>query len=385
MCVDVHEVVVDYVPRWKKWPDTDDADYSQIRAQVGHRRAGELSICSHVYPVHAAFRSVDRSAAGPGCWEFARSCFSEAVIEQQLADLREYAKYCKVIYWPHARRLHKRVTSELPSLFPLRILRFGDDCPGSSEKKTFPFAEDFNVLVYHMHVWRYDTGERTDAKYASLGVPYRRLSLLGSTTGLQRYLRTDQFSVGEKADDLVKKGRYPTLGLVWVGCYTTLNLARKRFMDDMAIVRKQLHTAGLRTKLHGAGYKVGDGLLTPFRVDDGATIGPLYTNALFGVNFPMSSLFNTRLFDLWLCGTVQLIHDKNNELAGFGAIPFVHYLPFDGTADGAVATMLAWKDRRVGLSKIMRAGEKLALKLMQDYHLTHVLDQMYQDHRELLL
>lgn len=383
----IEEVVVEYDPAWRKWPDTNDVDYTNITKKPATRslqhQGHSIDIVSWTYPVHSAFRYGPRKPAGPGCWEFANYNFPEWAIDEQIEDLRQYSKHCQVILWPHARCLNKRTMDALPELFPLRVLRFGDDCPGSSEHKTFPYAYGFNALLHNMYVWRYDTGERVATKYKELGITYTRFVICGPSNGLGSYLKRTDFDVKRKAEAIAAGIALP-IGLSFVGYYTPLNPARQAFMDGLAEQRDLLHTAGLTTRLHGACYDTGDGPLEPFSLNDGSVPGALYVNSLFGVNYPNSSLYNTRLFDLWMCGAVQLIHDKNGELQELGVLPGEHYIPFDGTAVGMIKTVLDWLDRRQQLADMILRAHEFGAALAAKYSSSPAHDQMYLDHLDLL-
>jgi hypothetical protein len=374
--IQANELVIDYRKSWGKWPDTWATDYSRIEetstplkyVQGDHTIIGE----TFTYPVHAAYTRAGIALPEPGeaSRRFTREATPPAVLQQMIRDLRRYEDRCQILLWPHARQLHSVVAEQLPEIFPLRVLIFGDDAPQSSEHKTFPSARYFSALLHYMYIWHPQTGVLTAEMYRRHGLPNCKFVMLGPTEGLKQYL--EGFDLPGKAEG-IRAGQLPPVGLAFVGCYGQSNFARNEAMAALAVQRERFHRLGLTTRLHGAAYANSDGVLRPFRVDDGATVGALYTKTLFGPNWAVSSLFNRRLFDLWRCGVVQLLHDPHGELREFNILPGKHYIPFDGTISHCYETVQRWLQRPNGVADMILRAAALGQQLETRYSLDRIL------------
>lgn len=381
----MHELVIDHSAAWGKWPNTVDTDFSAVlnaSTACTYRldNGQELTVTTHYYPAYCAY-------AQAGCLKLpdglpaglidTRKPPAQIVLQQQLAAIREYAKTCKVIRWRHGYQCHTEVSSKLPELFPLRILEFGDDAPGSSEHKSFPHAGFFNALIHNMYICNASTGARTAGEYRRRGVRYTRFAMLPHSSGIYEYIRDSKFDVRTKANR-VAAGEMLPLGLVFVGCRGFTNNVRVQFLQELAAHRADLHTAGLVTIIHVP--DLAEGILLPrdHPLGDGVVLGPLYADSLFGVNIGVSSIFNCRLQDQAMLGMAQLIYDPHNELADFGLLPDIHYIPFDGTAADCKLKMLSWSNRRAELASIVVAGSARLAALREEFSHYNAYRDVYQ-------
>jgi hypothetical protein len=345
----VQQVVVGYWREWQKWPETEDADYAELLSRRWTteyvRGDTRLIVVSRHYPAFLAYHKTCCSltpvnARYPGINNTILP--DPRVLAQIESDLRGYAAAgCTVLYWEHAYQCFPTVMEVIAPLFKWRILSFADDAPGSSESKTFPVARFFDALYHCMYVRDLATGERVADVYHALGIPYCRFQLLGPTGGLDAALAQRHFTITDKAAR-IRAGDHQT-DLCFVGASIA---SRAALLGGLGTV-----PGDVRARLHG---RIGlrDGPLLPAN-DDGATLVPLYMESLFGFNVPHSSIFNTRLFDLWCCGVVQVVYDPNHELDVIGAKAFEHYLPFDGTAEELVRVVREWRARRADLAELV--------------------------------
>ncbi len=385
--IDLHEVVIDHSAGWKRWPNTDNTDYSAITDPVTSRLLRkDVRLHTRTYPAHLPFIrcGIKRLKHKQFDWQIdVRRPPPEAVLLQQMKDLKQYSQTCSIIRWRHGYECHRPVSSQLPHMFPLRIFEFGDDCPGSSEYKSFPHVPYFNVLLHNMYIWEYQTGQRTAEKYRSLGMPYTKFGMVGLSSGTSLYQKRSRFAIRDKADRVRSGVEFP-LGLAVFSSSGRNNPQRVSFLRELYDRRDELHALGIPTALHGPNW--GDGLIEPYRTPegDGLVVSEYYNNTLVGPNYPMSSLFNTRLFDLWLLGVGQLIYDKNSELADFGLQPGVHYIPFDGTVDDCIGEAKRWTRDRAALANVLLHADKAARKLLEEHLHHNALSQTYLDNLHLL-
>ena len=188
--VEVEQVIATHRHEWRKWPDTDDRDYSSVLAERStwtfKRGDVELRVRNRFYPVYSSY-----IAAGdltlPIRFPVINNLSppSQAVLEQQRKDLAAYsAAGCSSILWEHCHQCFPEVVYDLPSLFKLRTIMFGDDCPGSSDVKTFPVAASFNAIYYSMYIWNPDNGALTGEEYRRRGVAYQRFAPSAMSVGL---------------------------------------------------------------------------------------------------------------------------------------------------------------------------------------------------------
>jgi len=394
MTIVLHEVVIDHSAGWGKWPNTEDIDYSYLVKTVHPNRVRhadgaleEIHIHSHTYPAYLPFlRSGNKSIEHKQFpWQINVNYKPPtSVLEQQLADLREYSKTCSIIRWRHGYECYPEVSSQLAELFPLRIFEFSDDCIGSSEIKSFPHAAYFNALLHNMYIWEYNSGTRVSDKYHSLGMKYTAFAMLGPSTGLYNYLERSKFDVQAKID-AIRAGAPFDIGLASFSVMGHTNSHRIKFMQQLEQRRGELHDAGLVTKLCGPNW--GDGIVQPYRSPegDGCVVGEQYSRTLLGPNFPVSSLFNSRLFDLWLMGVGQMVFDKNKELADFGLKPGVHYIPFDGSVHDCITRAIQWANDRPALANVLQHAHRAVVRLLEKHRHARVLTQTYLDHLDVLL
>jgi len=244
---------------------------------------------------------------------------NDCVLQRQLEELEHVAKDCDVIYWQHAHACYPTVAQHLKRLFKQSILYFGDDCPGSSEIKTFPVARFFDALIYSMLVWNGDTGEHAATKYAEQGLSRSYWYPMSTSNGVMEWITKNQF--------MPLEATVRPFDLVWVGNagFTT---RRQGITAHMVIARG---APDLNCKLYG--FAMPDGELdSRARPDVGFPCAALYSYALCGANVAESSIFNCRLQDLWETGVIQIVNDAHHELAEFGFVDGEHYLSWDGSA-----------------------------------------------------
>jgi hypothetical protein len=377
----VRSVRVSYSSGWNKWPDSQDTGYSTIEKEFSYQLGSDITVQEVIYPAYAAYAHSGILQLHPGCatpGDINNLLLPDArVIAQQLDDLKRLAETRDVICWIHSTQCFKPVADALPALFKLRILDFGDDCPGSSERKTFPVAHGFNAYLARMLTWNYETGERTQHKYAQLGLKHFYHHRGGPLDWLTVEWAKRQLSVEQKWQAILDGAAQNLVDLNFVGCIGRMNPVRYAFMTEL---NARAASSGLRCALHGK--EMRDGLLQPSYeagIYAAKSVVELYTRSLFGVNFPASSLFNGRLFDLPLTGVIQVLYDKNNELATYGMLPHMHYLPFDGTVEGLFRTVHEAKRDLVALSTMASRAEQKAKELISTCAREHRLTACLQD------
>ena len=371
----IRELIIDHWgSAWNKWPNTDDTDFSAIRAAVhpaicASSSGDLLQIDRYYYPAYCAYAQAGHlhlPAGLPIGYIDVRKPPDAKVLRAQLETIKQYSQTCQSIRWRHGYQCYPEVSKELPGLFPIRILEFGDDCPGSSEHKTFPHAQYFNELIHNMYVWDFETGTRVSDKYIEHGLNSAHFVALCAASGTIAYAAEKGLTVEAKAD-LLRSGNPLPYGLVYVGCSGWLNKYRQAFNTELFQRRAEFHAVGLATRFYGQGGP--DGYLEPRMPPKGSgwTTAPLYWNALLGHNYAISSIFNARLFDLWLSGVGQLIYDKNHELADFGALPDEHYIAYNGTVDDLLRQAVAWSQDRSRLADLIIRGRDKAREIMQTW------------------
>jgi hypothetical protein len=99
-----------------------------------------------------------------------------------------------------------------------------------------------------------------------------------------------------------------------------------------------------------------------------------------GVNPQQSSIFNSRLVDLWRAGVVQLIHDPLGELAPYGILAGVHYVAFDGSYDDLVRQAKHIHSHPAEAAGFIRRGMEGITLLEQHASWTGAHARMYRDH-----
>ncbi len=359
--IEINQVVATHMHEWKKWPDTDDKDYDSvfaIRDTWTFRRGDiELRLNNRYYPVYSAYpRSGDLRL--PIQFPVINNLCppSEQVLEQQRRDLRLFGE-CPAIMWDHAHQCFPTVACDLPELFRLRTLSFADDCPGSSDVKTFPVAANFNALRYVMFTWDFANGARTEDEYRKRGIEFLSFSPSDMTGGLQCGLDELGFTI-EGKKDLVRRGAAKP-DIAFVGFFG--DGERARLMRGLAGIHARQKQLGLDLRLYGV--NMPDGLLEPRWPPHVKGLGypaaPILASALTGPNVPVSSLFNARLADLWMSGVVQIVRDPWGELPHMGFIDGEDYLSFDGTHDDYMAKFEMMRgDRERAVAMISRGYEK---------------------------
>lgn len=333
--VTVNQVIVGHWESWKKWPATEDKDYSDVLMEVWPWRFVyndldlELNIDCRFLPAYKCYLDAGISQVVPPYGQINNTVQpDERVQRMQLQNLRGMAKDCPIILWEHAYQCAPDVAAHLPSLFDLAILSFGDDLPSSSPYKTFPVAQHFNALMHTMFVYDFGDGRLVADEYHNRGLPSTYHISSAASNGLPEELAKQGFDIEEKITRVISR----TPGLtkfVYVG-YGRGNPYRRRILQALNDNDPARGIPGA-VKLHGVNMRHGVYGVKDNSPQMGADSFQLYRDAMFGINPQQSSLFNTRLIDLWLCGVAQLIYDPHSELKHYGIMPHEHYIPFDGT------------------------------------------------------
>lgn len=377
---------------WQKWPDTNDTDFSELLAKRWEERYqldGDTLIVieNRLYPVYMPYVTageldVSKLPMAP-YWIDNTKPPSDAVLRAMELQLIGMANDgCTSLYWHHTTQCFPAVMERIEHLFKLRVMHFFDDCPGSSEIKTFPVAKYFNALVYGMGIFDAVTGQDTGEMYKALGVEHRYLVPLGSSAGFDEALAGPvyidrSFDAKDKAADIMA-GNAPETDLTFVGAGQWMAGWRGQFMQDLFKFDWGRH--GLKTRFHGV--KCRDGVIGKDHRDPTA-IASLYANTLFGVNPQVSSLYNTRLVDLFKAGVIQLVFDPHGELPKLGLVSGKHYLQFDGTVDGLLSVIAVWRSNHVGMADIIERGPEAAA-IVESHTTSNALTQLYGDFREVL-
>lgn len=379
--ITIQQVIATHQHEWAKWPDTADRDYSSILAWRGEWRFTypeqdlDLVVVNRYLPVFKAYLDAkDEALVVRFPWIDNTMLPSEQVRTALVAMLADAAHECVALRWEHAHQCTPPVAAHLREMFRLTSLNFGDDCPGSSEIKTWPVAHAFDALLYTMFVWDFASGQLTAPLYEARGVGRTYHIASGETSGLSQHLSAAGFSVEAKAE-AVARGEQLPVDFVFVGMANGFPW-RQRLMD-------QINAAGIpsmTTRLHGVGMRDGEiGDRFPYQ-NAAPSLASLYPQCLLGVNPQQSSLFNTRLVDLWRCGIVQLIHDPWGELEHYDIRPREHYVAFDGSYEGLVRTVQACRENSRALAPIIRAGAKAADRLSERASWVGAHSRLYLDH-----
>jgi hypothetical protein len=295
---------------------------SRRRVETFHLDHGEvLEVESRYWSPYWAFDALGEAPPLPFAHTDNTKQPSQRVMSKQAEELSALGKECDVLLWMHAFACYPQVAQQLKSVFKQSLLYFGDDCPGSSEIKTFPVARYFDALVYSMYVWNGDSGERAAARYAKEGLSRSYWYPMVTTVGLDAWVSDKSF------DALSNAPR--SIDLVWVG---NAGFTIKRQLATRQLDRARQMAEDLRIMLYGFAMPHGEleGRTGPA---PGRTVANLYSHSLCGANVAESSIFNTRLLDLWAMGVVQIVCDAHGELPEFGFVAGRHYLPWDGSAE----------------------------------------------------
>ena len=363
---EVRVLRVRFDPGWKKWPTSSDTDLQEIEKPFDYQLTPDLKMVCQTYPAYAAYCHAGHLKLNPGCTtpgDINNLLLpDQCVIDQQIEDFTRLSKDYDIIRWHHSTQCFPPIADVLPSLFKLRILDFGDDCPGSSERKTFPVVHGFNAFIARMLIWEYATGIRTKDKYAALGMKHFYHHIGGPLDWLTVEWAKLGVSVADKWQAIIDGRVANPLDLCFVGCIGYMNPARLAFLTEL---NARAGSFDFTCALHGKDMR--DDLLQPSYeagVHAAKSVAALYSRSLFGVNFPASSFFNSRLLDLPLTGVVQILHDKNNELSEYDLKPYEHYLPFDGTVDGLFSTIAEAKKDLPAMRNIAIRAEAKTIELV---------------------
>lgn len=367
-----------------KWPTTGNKDFSGTRESLQstcqYTLNGEtVEVQTYYFPLYSIYVA-NGWKLEPGLEIGNPNNLLEpdpAVLQQLRLQLTAFGNCYDIILWPHALLCYPYV-GDLIRKFKLSIMTFGDDCPGSSEQKSFPVCRFFDAIVHRMLIWDYASGVRSETKYKEHGAKRCYHDLGGPDPSLHSW-------IGEGNLDLPMKLRRMShfqlpIDLIWIGCIGWMNPERSAFLTELNRRAAEWQGAG-KTVLYGKDMR--DGIVgSQGRGTDGIWTGPLYRDSLFGLNYPASSIFNGRFFDLPLTGTIQVLHDRNDELKTVGMLPEEHYLSFDGTVDNLFSVMARAKARSDLAGLGLRAHEK-ALELLEQNSL--LTQRILADHAEQLL
>ena len=385
----VEQVLVTHRHAWRKWPDTDDGDYSSVLAERRPSRydlgggvflnVTERTLPAYLGHVRAGHRVLPDGVPFP--WINNTRPPASAVLDAQRAALAEAAAECRVLVWDHAHQCFPDVAAGLPAWFRLSILMHADDCPGSSELKTFPVAPYFDALYHQMLVWDDRTGVRVADKYKALGTKRTYFLPMGPSAGLEAGLTALGADVREKAARVASGALAPSL--VFVGFAPRDASRRAAELAAAFDARRDLGIAGITSKFHGVGCS--DGQL-PGRAgpEPGRALAPLYHGATFGLNAPVSSIFNSRLMDLWISGVAQVVHDVHGELAELGFLPGQHFIAYDGSTASLRAELRRWTKDRAGLAALVLRAHSKAREFLAANTPTTSFARIYRDHADRL-
>lgn len=382
--VHVKQVVITHRHEWNKWPDTDDTDYGPILAErkTWYFRRGDvdLRIETRFYPVYSAYVAAGvRELPITFPWIDNTRPPAESVLAEMRRALGEIsADGVTIALWEHTHQCYPSVAEHLPGWFPLRIISFFDDCPGSSDVKTFPVCQWFNALFYGMSVFDFDTGSRTADEYAKRGLHKAYLCPSAMSQGMPEGLVDAGFDLDTKLARM-HRGELP-IDLLFVGYRA--GGQRAKLLGDLVAQRNRFHAAGLMTRLHG--IEMPDGVLEPRYPSHpkgmAHPIGPLAIDSLSGLNLPISSLFNCRLLDLWMSGTVQIVFDPWDDLPSQGFVPGEHYLRCDGDVESLFRVLQEMKSHPADAAAMARAAYDKASAWQAVKNWTGVMGDIYFDH-----
>lgn len=384
----LRQLVVDFWPSKAKWPFSEDKDFStEVLAPLGTYEiptdGGTVQIDSAAFPIYSIYAAngwkLHEESRVPG--DINNILVPDASIMYELASqLRQAADRFDIISWHHATHCYPAVASEVLSRYKLSILHFGDDCPGSSERKSFPCVQYFDAAVHRMLVWNYATGQRVPDMYRNAGFRGRCYHNVGSQTdSLWAWLKETGFSLEEKIQRF-SAGSLP-IDLVWLGCIGRMNPARQLLLSEL---NKLARSIPLAVRLHGKemrdGYYQCDANSGPF--DLGRAAAQLYNSCATGLNFPASSFFNGRLFDLPLTGVAPIMYDPHGELTSVGMLPGKHYATYDGTLPSLLETVQELLRNRSLWTHIVKQANAVAYHLLKTSSTAAVYNRVILDHLE---
>lgn len=284
---------------------------------------------------------------------------STQVLDRMVVDLENISKDCQVLWWDSAIQCFPYVAQHLKRLFRLTILNFGDDLPGSSDVKTFPVISNFDTLAHFMYMWDFVNGKSVPDAYAERGLSDCRFVAWGP---MQSY-SAEWFS--QKVQNL--RNTTLPIDLIWLGNSGIAPHRKDRLRTIIGGIGE------LNTKFYGNGMPHGWYSGTP---------ADFYSQSTFGLNIAESSFFNGRFADLFMSGTIQVAYDPHGEFARFGFIDGVHYLSFDGTADGLLAKIRTLKDNRMALGDMAEAARQKFLEYRAKYDDAEVISGILVDYAD---
>lgn len=375
----IRQVTVCDDPAWGCWPASPVSDYTAVNESIHIEHYGDITVDNRILPAYRCIDETDKTLPITYPWIDNTRRPSASAMRRMVALLAEAAETSDVIVWDHAKNCWPEVARAIPGLFKLSILPFADDCPSSTELKTLPVVRHFDAVLHFMDVWCLATGERVADVYRTASPSIRCYHAPSNESpGLMEWIASSGFDVSAKAA-AIRAGVLPDVPHAFVG-----DLGggwRKELLSGLADVLKPPSAFyGVDQRdgiLRGRTVVMPMGDSVPvYSPTCGSPCAELYARTLFGVNPQASSLFNTRLMDLWRCGVVQLIHDPHGELAGHGWMPWTHYLPFDGTAADALFVMAKAKQDLAALASIIEIGAATVAAIPRRGAVMH---QIYRD------
>lgn len=364
-------------PEWGKWPTSDDTDFSELisRDQVNEHLNVEgesVRIITRTLPIHSIYSVISYREKPPEYPAIDNTLRPHAKIEkEQERVLSEMSQGMDGIYWDHVHHCHSSIAHVIPNLAPVRVINFADDCPNSSEHKTIPVAKYFTDLIHSMNVWDFGSGKRVSDLYAENGLSSCYFAPNGRTAGLDQGIDDIGFDFEERVDR-IERGIYPKIDLGYVGLLGG-NKYRRSILRRLAVGDIQ----GISVKAYGFGFPGGELGDRRDPLGCGYFFPNLYSNVLFGLNAQMSSLFNTRLMDLWYMGVAQLIHDPHGEMGERGFLDGIHYIEFDGSAEDMREKILDWKSRPKDLAQMLRKARKDSVEFLAEHNSGRALARIY--------
>ncbi|MCP4549526.1 MAG: glycosyltransferase family 1 protein [bacterium] len=386
---EINQLIVCDNPDWGTWPITSNRDFTDVLArekmEIYVAEDVTIKVRSKFLPAYKCFADAGYAPfAGPGA-PAPRSSYPTIdntkvppaqVLDNLRADLEKYGEGCSVIYWDHAVNCWPQVAEAIPSLFNLAILPFADDCPGSSDVKTFPVAQYFDALFHQMRIWDFDTGATVEDKYREINPDMKFYWKAQNESGtLLRELDELYFDLQEKIRKTLENVYPPPVDLVFIGAswsWCGSKFWRGRFCEAL----NHADWSGLLTQFYGQDMR--DGFLGGDHRNC-YDIAQKYSQSLCGVNPQVSSIFNGRLIDLWATGVIQIIHDPHGELAGAGFEDGTHYVGFDGTTADLRAKVIELKADPPRCADIMANAYNAVVRHQNDRTTDSVYAQLYAD------
>lgn len=369
------KVMAWHIPAWHKWPDMQDTDYTEIleRRWVERVRIGKdiIDLENRYYPVFAAQASTGNLSLPvvyPGIDNTKQ--LPQSVKAAQIKLLRKVCQGADYIMWDHGRQCYPWLARLLPKLAAVRLLFNADDCELSSPIRTFPVCKHFNAYMHWMDVYDPTTGQRVREVYAQHGLRNTYHGGSGCTSGLQHTLNSMSLDPQDKADR-IEQGLQPDIDLVYLGANNVPG-DRRIFLDE--IIAQRTSIANLNYRLHGEGMP--DGFFEDTTEPGKTRIADLYWMSLAGINIAHSSLFNMRLWDLWMCGVVQILHDRWGELERAGFYPGVHYLEAETPEQIPELLRFLKRDSKT-TATIIRAAHKRATEYLASHCAQGTMHRIY--------